>query len=427
MGCGQEPVSVPAPRPSAHLSRRVNWIGQGIWLKADTHTHTNYSDASHPLSEVADRARAEGCDVLAITDHTNQQYETATPEWFGALDAAQRAHPEMIVLAGLEWNVPPWGRAVHATVLVPPAPEAANRLAAFKDRFDDADRSDHDPALAGQALRWLEEQASVDGISPLVFINHPSRNARSSLDLVDAVRHWREINDVVVGFSGAPGYQRFNPLGAYRSSEKLIDRWDPAVARLGDAWDRLLGLGIDLWAARAPSDFHSARRRDRSDLWPGSFSETWIYAPERNASGVLRALRAGTFFAVHGHIVRQVIFTLAAAGLDRPAWPGEIVEVAQGMKVTVQVDFTVPNEDWEGQSNRIDRVELIGVTADGAKLLAERTPRTEAPAFEEAIEVPHGGIVLRVRGRRLIHGGPDLLFYTNPIRVQVSPGAPADP
>ena len=80
MGCGQEPVSVPAPRPSAHLSRRVNWIGQGIWLKADTHTHTNYSDASHPLSEVADRARAEGCDVLAITDHTNPQYQTATPE-----------------------------------------------------------------------------------------------------------------------------------------------------------------------------------------------------------------------------------------------------------------------------------------------------------------------------------------------------------
>jgi hypothetical protein len=35
----------------------------------------------------------------------------------------------------------------------------------------------------------------------------------------------------------------------------------------------------------------------------------------------------------------------------------------------------------------------------------------------ERITVPADGIVVRARGRRVISGGPDLMFYTNPIRI----------
>ena len=85
----------------------------------------------------------------------------------------------------------------------------------------------------------------------------------------------------------APGHQAGVPLGAYSYKETPIDRWDPAAARVGDAWDTLLQKGIDVWAARAASDFHRTRSGSWGDYWPGQFSETWLYVPERTADGVL--------------------------------------------------------------------------------------------------------------------------------------------
>src|SRR4051794_17970772 len=95
-----------------------------------------------------------------------------------------------------------------------------------------------------------------------------------------------------------PDLDEWSVLSRFKAQS--VDRWDPAVARLGDAWDTLLAGGLDVWAAHAPSDFHNADPNDLNDYWPGQFSETWLYAPERTHAGALRALRAGTFFAAHG-------------------------------------------------------------------------------------------------------------------------------
>ena len=106
-----------------------------------------------------------------------------------------------------------------------------------------------------------------------------------------------------------------------------IDRWDPVAARVGDAWDTLLHDGLDVWAAYAPSDFHTESLADLGDYWPGQFAETWVYAPERSSAGILRALHAGSFFGDHGRIVREAELHVGATGLARPAGAGEVISV----------------------------------------------------------------------------------------------------
>ena len=79
--------------------------------------------------------------------------------------------------------------------------------------------------------------------------------------------------------------------------------------------------------------------------------------------------------------------------------------------------MSVPERDWAGAANRIDRIELIAIDASGARVVAARAPAAQPVVFTESVPVPKGGVVLRARGTRLVPGGPSLCFYTNPVRV----------
>jgi hypothetical protein len=414
-GCGsKEQPAAAQPR----FIREVPWIGKGVWLKADTHIHTKFSDGAHTVAEVVQKGEQFGCDVLAITDHADHNLKAATREYHESIEAVRRRHPSLIIFAGLEWNIPPWGGDEHATVLIHPDLDEWSILARFKEQFDDLGRKTHRAELADEALRWLQKQAGAAKARPIVVYEHPSRHDAKSMENVPDMVGWRKVNDLVIGFAGAPGHQRAKPLGSYRYKEKTIDRWDPVAARIGDAWDTLLGQGLDVWAAQAPSDFHNSDPRDLNDYWPGEFSETWLYAPEKTHAGVLEAFRAGTFFAAHGHIARQVQLTVDAPGLPRPAWVGETIELPVGTSFTVKLRCQVPITDWREDVNTIDRIELIAITRESAKIFAKLSPDKEGSVQDDSLQVPAGGIVIRARGRRIIQGGPDLLFYTNPIRIQ---------
>ncbi len=88
-----------------------------------------------------------------------------------------------------------------------------------------------------------------------------------------------------------------------------------------------------------------------------------------------------------------------------------------GTEVIVSLSCIVPEHDWRGQPNKIDSVELIGVTTDSAKMIESRQLGSDGSVQFNLCKVPPGGIVFRGRGRRVVTDGPDLMFYTNPIRV----------
>jgi hypothetical protein len=387
-------------------------------LKADTHVHTaGFSDGGYTLNDVVAKSATQGCEVLAITDHLDHNLKAATPEYFAAIETARKAHPNMTILAGGEWNIPPWGGDEHATVLLAPAVET--KLADFKRMFDDLERPKHDAELARQALRWLAANASAPGGAPVIVYEHPSRPDDRSADNATEMRDWRSVNDLVIGFAGAPGHQVLSPYGGYEK-EQTIDRWDPAVARVGDAWDTLLGEGLDVWGAYVASDFHSDQGDVVGQSWddylPCEFGATWIYAPQRDALGVLQAMRAGSFFAEHGGIVRAVELLVSASGLPRSAGAGEAIVVAAGSYVNVTLEIVVPDPIAGQQTREIQRAQLIVVDQSGARIELESRPDATG-AVTHSFQVPSGGAVVRARGYHDMSSGERLAFYTNPVRI----------
>ncbi len=415
-GCGRQRA------PEAEFDRRIPWIGSGVWLKADLHNHTRFSDGIRQPAEVLAQAKAYGCDVVAITDHTDRDLHAATGEYFQTIATLRAENPNIVILDGVEWNVPPSNGDDHAGVLVPPGDQSTKALEEFKLSFDDLGREPHREELADEALRWLAEQGQSWDAAPVVIFNHPSRKVARSLDQLEEIARLRRASQLLIGIEGAPGHQGATPLGSYPGPESTVDRWDPAVARVGDLWDQLLGRGEDIWGAFAFSDFHEELADGLRDHWPGQFSETWLYAPERSPAGVLNTLRAGCFFANHGGIVREARLTVTAAGLPRDAWNGESIIVPESSSVTANLEMTIPPTDWNGEPNRIDMIELIGIDARGARVLAARRSSDGATALSETFTVPPGGLALRARGRREVTGGPALCFYTNPIRIRTRGG-----
>src|SRR5690606_33392327 len=138
---------------------------------------------------------------------------------------------------------------------------------------------------------------------------------------------------------------------------------------------------------------------------PGQFSETWLYAPDRSAEGALAAFRAGSFFAVHGHIARQVELLVEADGLSRPAGMGEVIQLPPGSPVTATLRLEIPKQDWDGGDNRIDRIELVTIGKGGARIAAQGPLDPQTGSFSCELDVPDDGVVIRARGRRISESG----------------------
>src|SRR2546421_2986103 len=104
--------------PAVSFVTAVPWGIAGKTLILDTHTHTRFSDGAFALGDVVSKAVASGCSALAITDHTDASLHAATPEYFEAIDAARAKFPDLVLFAGVEWNIPPYGGREHVTVLL---------------------------------------------------------------------------------------------------------------------------------------------------------------------------------------------------------------------------------------------------------------------------------------------------------------------
>jgi hypothetical protein len=392
----------------------LTWADHGVWLKADFHTHTRFSDGSHTVKEVVAAAAKYGCDVVAITDHSDGGLKAATPEYLADLAAARLATPSITVIGGLEWNVPPGKGQEHAVTLFPSAMENLDTFTTFKERFDDENKAGENPELARDALAFLRSR-SGNALRPVVMFSHPSRRPDStSIPALTYEPLARAVPGLLVGIEGGPGHQRATPLGSYMPKALVIDRWDPMVAAIGGTWDQWLARGIDVSGAVADSDFHG----EEDSFWPCQFSATWVFAPDRTVDGILQALHAGSLSGEHGHIVERPELRVAVDGSPASITPGGHMSVKPGTRLVATLTATIPPADYEQRRNRIDSVELIGIAEGKAAPMYGGAPAT-GQLFTVPIVVPPGGVVVRARGSRTTDRGDKLMFYTNPIRVSV--------
>jgi hypothetical protein len=406
--------------PSA-VTDRLPWHDDGVWLQGDIHVH----HLQHPeeWDAILGAARDAGLDFVASTEHADI---TFLMDPAGRIPLLRLRYPELVLLAGIEWNVPGAG---HAVVIVERSPEEWSFLERFFERFDRfrdpsvvEGRSSDDTETWGsldearQALRWLAERAQEGQPRSVVYLCHPSREGHlSDEEITDLVRSGMQ------GVEASPGHQKWDPPGTPRT----IDRYEPFVANVGGGYDRLSAEGLVAGLA-AVSDIHDPE----TGFYPGVFSRTLVFCPERSSAGIVSGLAAGSTVAVLGGIVRRVeTFTGSTTLADR-ARIGERLRVPAGSTVSYRLALDVPATDYLGGSNRIDEVEVIS-DWDG-RVRVVHTFEAVSPGEVEletvlptaATERP-GGFFLRARGRRRVGGegndraNADWLFYTGATRVEV--------
>jgi hypothetical protein len=127
-------------------------------------------------------------------------------------------------------------------------------------------------------------------------------------------------------------------------------------------------------------------------------------------------MRAGSFFAEHGHIVSSVALQVRLAGLPRPAQAGETVSASVGVKATISLDIDVPATDFLGRANRIDTVELIAISKDTSAIVYSGAPRRQR-RFRSSSSFRQADSSCERVADATSHGEPALMFYTNPIRI----------
>jgi hypothetical protein len=394
-------------KPDAEVLTAIPWALISRPLVMDTHTHTRFSDGKYPVDELVQLAVNEGCDALAITDHSDLGEDAATPEYFAAIRAARAAYPDLILFGGIEWNIPPYGGREHVTVLLNPDIEETV-LGPLKQQFE------QENASADQALDWLADEVGSVNNAALIY-NHPSRKDDDPKENLRDMLGWLDTNKLFIGFEGAPGHQNARQTGSYTHEILPQDRWDPVAAAIGGSWDQLLDKGYNIHAAIATSDYHN----ENLDHAPCGFSRIHIYPDDRTPRGILAGLRAGSFWSDHGKILDDLLFTLSAPGLPLPVTPGEVAGLRSGQPQT----FTVILQRGSGAMNSSLVVELIGNGRSGkpellhSKQLLADEYRVDW-VLDDAVAGADGrSVYLRLRVRKSVEDGPDLMAYTNAIRV----------
>jgi hypothetical protein len=333
----------------------------------------------------------------------------ATPEYFAEVDAIRARFPEMVIFTGLEWNIPPYVGREHVTLLVEPSFES-RVLPEFKSRFEEKS------AAAEDALQWLAAQSGGPENVALIY-NHPSRLDSDPEENFRDYARWQAQKDLFIGFEGGPGHQKINPPGDYRGRIPTQDRWDPVVAQIGGAWDLLLDQGHRVWGALAVSDYH-----DDQDFAPCAFARTHLRVPQKDPRGVLLALRAGSFWAGHGHVLSDLVFIAVHPALELPAAAGETVRLRTSSSAPA---FRVAFTRARAGAGLPLAVEIIG---NGVSGKPETVARGEVGPDVDTFDWTPTALVAGGDGRSAYFrarvtarspAGDTLVAYTNPIRILV--------
>ena len=390
----------------------------GAWESGDIHTHTWLTDGKNTQDEVLRNAFENyGLNYFANSEHGGSYSTTPigtsfiSPVWrwmtlanysFPIILDARSTYPERQIIQGLEWNAP---THEHVSVgIVGPGNEPYG-VSTFEYRFDakDTDTSRANEAqkestsTAGivapavsmdktnttaadtiSAVQWLDDNYSTDAY---VVVNHPSRAQ------LWHVGDFRAMNDasptVAFGMEGLPGHQpELLGRGGYDyafSDPAVQDRArtyggaDWMTAKVGGLWDSLLGEGRNWWIFNN-SDYHqySTNYNDASgafyatrffDFWPGQYNKTWTWVDQPTTEGVVNAMRSGDSFVANGDLINALNFKVVDG--KKSATMGQTLASSKGKTVTVTVSFKTPAMNANGDTNKVDHVDLIAGDVTG--------------------------------------------------------------
>ncbi|MCU0906271.1 MAG: CehA/McbA family metallohydrolase [Rhodobacteraceae bacterium] len=211
-----------------------------VWLAGDLHSHTEHSDGGVPVTDALARARASGCDFVALTDHNTTAQNRIRPEDTG-----------LLVIPGMELTTY-WG---HTNLLGLPEP-----LADWLCRApDDVPR----------------RMASAREAGATIVVNHPFQRSAGG--------RWQAGLD-------AP----FHALEIWNGN------WKPEEAEALALWQALLVAGRRVPAVGG-SDFHLKNRRRHgrpaNRLQAGGRSVADLLSAVRAGRGVVAATPDGTMAA----------------------------------------------------------------------------------------------------------------------------------
>ena len=327
-----EPL-ISSDRP-ASFANIAEWSGNGNYAILDHHTHTTVSDGVLTQQELAELAVNSQCDAVVFADHSDVSGVIGAAR-YEQIDAIRAQYPDLLLFAGLEINIASYNGREHLTLITHPDQERQMlntvRVIAEKEN-DDSERKDPTRDLDKPFFDSINLY-NRNGVSSVVLYNHPSRMDVTKTENKADLIAWHNWSPHFIGFAGAPGHQNTEPHGLYEQEIKTVNRWDHIAADVGGVWDQLLSEGYQSWGAIAGSDFHDRR----FDFAPCTFSRTHVEVEERTHTGILNALRAGTFWADHGRILNQLNLTAMVDGLERPARPGSVVDLGSDKTIDLNI------------------------------------------------------------------------------------------
>jgi hypothetical protein len=379
-------VSVPAQPGTTDPVSTVPALPSGRWLAGDLHTHTTQSadaDVSQTLDKLLDKAfNSYGLHWMAVTNHLRVSTRdekgvtlaTSIPMSLGAeryelphVQALQAAgtYADKLVFSGFEWDMPThdhigvglFDKTTFGTSTAgmkefeylfttrDAAMFDAKDIAAWQVKYGTT-RYNTTAADALKAITWLKDNYPDTSYA---VINHPSRNKGSYK--IEDLRSFNDIApNIMFAIEGMVGNQMEPDRGGYTAAYtsdnaalRVYGGVDQLVAKVGGAWDALLGEGRRIWNLTDSDTHFKIVGANSSGYFPGEYAKNYVF---NSATGIpaardlLQGLRSGKMFSVYGDLINALDFNLASKD-DRKEMGGELM-VASGDKVTITIRFKSP-------------------------------------------------------------------------------------
>jgi peptidoglycan/LPS O-acetylase OafA/YrhL len=389
-------------------------VEQAYWAGAksnrmifDHHAHTTYSDGQKSIQELSEIAYIKGCDAFSITDHS-QNPNSFSQAKLAEIEAMRIKYPVMLIFAGIELGMPSYEGREHVNIITTPANESKTLggVMSALQRSSAMPKKERD--------LYVLDAMNIASENTIAIYNHPSRkdvNTEKDENYSD-ITFWNHNFDHIVAMAGAPGHQNQATIGSYNTQILPIDRWDPAVATVGGTWDKLLAEGVKIWGAIASSDYHG----DYMDYGPCEFSRIHVTTPQKDYAGLIQGIKAGTFWADHGKLLRNYEFSLSNEDERFRAYPGGTLNVVGNQNV-LTVDIKV--ERSETYADDFLRFDLITNCNNDEAIVRSKlmAPEESKLSWLLPITEENGRCFVRSRVVRESLEENKLSAYSNPIFI----------